>query len=186
MISEFLFPLLKDRLNNTDQQLNKSDFIRKGIFQYPEGFTKRLPFDLFMDSDGKVKHNFDFDSINTSGQSVYVSYRRGVDTNSGLEQGKAVRTLTKAMDIANALSGSSVNVVFLEPFYSLTNQTLETFYLLNKNFNLLSDLEGGSYFTTGQPFGSHTWVQDESVYKTSRTAVTNVYDYLQKDFKGFN
>src|SRR5699024_6284244 len=131
------FDEVTSQLNeNIKKQTISNDFFRLGKIKFPADFNRSLPFDLWRDRSGLIRHSLDKGSFLSKSQNVYVSRKDGNDIRGGLTKGDSVRSLSRAFEVANSLSGNVANIVFLDKFnaYLLSNpaQTEQTFSL-NKN-----------------------------------------------------
>lgn len=167
-------------LENTNQRLNLQSFARYGYLDQSY-FPFDLGFNLFRDLDGKINHDFSFDALKTGYPNVYISYRNGGDTNDGLTEGTAVKTIEQAMTIANSLEDNTVNIVFLEKIHQRTASLVTT---LSKNINFLSSQDGGTFISTSYSPEIYAWTLENGVYRTSRSATFTIFDTKFKDFRG--
>lgn len=183
---------IDDGLNSVNQQLAEITFfsqiakgsIRYGVIEFPPDFPKTLHFQLSRDRTGFISHNYDFSRLVPS-TNVYFS-RLGSDNNDGLTESTAVKTITKAMEIVNGLSNTTVNIIFMDklvPLYSFSPVSAST-VSLSKNINFISNLEKGSYFFSGYDPFTFTWTSEGNAYKTARSAVSYVIDYDSSDSYG--
>ena len=200
------YPVLRDRLNAMKSQIDEkaketelkslqqvtstkfsqSTFNRYGLLDSSE-LLFDLGFDLYRGTDGRILHNFPFHALTSGAPNVYIDRQRGLDGNDGLTKTTPVQYLKKALEIANARSESTVNIVFLEKivYYSVLEQGVSNNNItLTKNINLLSDHAEGSYIYSGNFPDGYSWTNDNGIYKTSRTATYQVFDSKFKDFRG--
>ncbi|MDF2724269.1 MAG: hypothetical protein K0Q59_3944 [Paenibacillus sp.] len=166
--------------------MKPTDFVEYGQLKLPDDFPKALPFDLFRDFDGKIKHNFDFEVVKNGYPNVYLNGVSGTDSHDGLSEATAVQTLAKAMAIADGLPADTVNVFFMEKFIPCTALTggASAAFTLSKNINLLSAQTGGTYITTAYRHTDYTWTKERQTYQTGCSSVYKVYDYKHKDLRG--
>lgn len=171
-------------LVNYANVVSRRDFVRYGKIMLPDIFPK-LPFDLHRDREGLIKHNFNFDSL-ISGTNLYVDDDQGNDTRDGLTTSTAVRTLQKALTIANGYGEVVINMMGFNGVSVLIEQgTAST----------------TSYMTTTcpkvtiQPYNKpYMWftrgdvrvvvAADQSTYKFSSSATKNVHDLKYPDYRG--
>ena len=163
-----------------------SSFKRYGIID-KSLLPFNLGFNLYRGTDGHITHDYVFEQHTQGAANIYVSRQYGLDSNDGLSKEKPVAYLKTALDMAHARPEKNVNIIFLEKmvYYNLyaSGSTSNT-YSISKNINLLSDYEDGSYIYTGNFPNNYTWSNDGGVYKTTRSAVVEVFDSKFKDFRG--
>lgn len=175
-----------DGLSDIKKLQQLSSFNRYGVLD-----KSLLPFDLgfslYRGTDGRITHDYVFSQHTQGAVNIYVNRQYGLDSNDGLTKEKPVAYLKTALDIAHARPENKVNIVFLEKivYYNLYESgSSNNIYNINKNINLLSDHSDGSYIYTGNFPNNYTWSNDGGVYKTTRSAVVEVFDSKFKDFRG--
>ena len=161
------------------------NFTKYGKIKFPTDFTKNLPFELFLDRNGNITHDFNFSTLSYENK-VYVDSINGLETNDGLTENTPVDYLSKAFEIANGLSGD-VEIVILSKLFStqkIQYRVNSHLIPLEKNITISSAHEDGSYIFTGADSDSYTWTPTEGVYRVGRSAVEQVIDYKFKDVLG--
>ncbi|UBH14166.1 hypothetical protein [Macrococcus armenti] len=190
-------PSLDIELNRIEEKAEKelsalkkyqllSSFKRYGIID-KSLLPFNLGFNLYRGTDGRITHDYVFSQHTQGAVNIYVNRQYGLDSNDGLSKDKPVAYLKTALDIAHTRPENKVNIVFLEKmvYYNLYESgSSNNTYNISKNINLLSDHEDGSYIYTGNFPNNYTWINDAGVYKTTRSAVAEVFDSKFKDFRG--
>ena len=195
-------PTLSDRLDKEHQNVTAqlahealkrtiaNDFIEYGkidIFKYAPDFPKTLPFELYRDFDGKIKHTFDFDKKLKYDTKIYLDYNNGAGANDGLTESTPVKILSDALTKAEGLAADSVEIVLMNKWLVSnlsTQEPITQMFNINKNITLSSIHEGGTFITSGNHGGVYSWTSDNGAYSTKRSRVEYVADYKFKDFKG--
>lgn len=189
-------PRLNDltaQLQQTEQNLNAqlaqtenwlklfNDFTRYGKVKLFGPFD-RLPFELHRGFDGKITHNFKIESLTSGYKNVYVSGSiNSANTYDGLTEESPVRTLRRALEVADALSEGTVNIVYMDNVigHAITLPDDKTFHL-NKNINIMS--KQGTLIHTGNLNRNYVWEKIDNVYRVTRSSVRKVVDSKNKNF----
>lgn len=188
VIARSNFSSLNDRLNTfaskqADKLSKLNGYIDYGIITPPSDLAKTLPFTIFRDVDGKIKHDFNIDSLRAS-ESIYVNERTGNDTTkTGLTADSPVRTLAKAFEIGEAGSASAYNIVIQSKIMS-RNYSSWTNTLTKKYFVAPDSSLDRVYFSNSEYYTAINWTADGTAYKCTRSAALNVVDTKFKDLYG--
>src|SRR5699024_637336 len=76
------FDEVTSQLAQTERMVKiNSNFTRYGKLKFPVGFNKNLPFDLYRDFDGMIKHTFDINTLKAVTSNVYLKRQGGDDSN---------------------------------------------------------------------------------------------------------
>lgn len=139
--TSFTYNNLKTRLDDEHEKTNtqlseiKQELVsplRYGKLLLPTDFPK-IEFDFYRDSDGVIKHNFNFNNYK-KGVKLYVS-ENGHDSNDG-GKNRPFRTLTKA--ITNAMSRSETDfVIYVDVKIFKREESSFTSEIVNKNISIV-------------------------------------------------
>lgn len=160
--------------------LNLLSFIRYGEIELPTDFYNNINFSIYRDLDGKIKHNFNIDEIIKGWRVLYLS-EDGNDSNNGDTAELPKKTLDSVLTKINAISETNIIIKILSNQLTRNNSNVSTTNkIVNKNIAIISDNECyiGSIET------SLGWAKTGNCYYTTRSAVTGVYDKLNKMFDG--
>ena len=174
--------------NKADKtEVNLRDFARYGYIDLAkyvaEGFAHNINFKLYRDTDGKIKHNFNIDSLTSGWLTIYVAGLSGSDTNNGLTDTTQLSTLQKAFEIAEARVETNIIIKITTSILTRTRSALQIStnnQILTKNYAIISDTE--AYI--GSIESQLTWSANGACYQASRTGVAYVYDKLNKNWDG--
>lgn len=85
-----------------------------GVLKLPSDFPT-LPFGIYRDVDGLIKHDFDFDKFNQNiTRTYYISKSTGLDSNNGTSESTPLKTIEGVFWKMGSTTGQNVLVVFLE------------------------------------------------------------------------
>ena len=160
-----------------------------GEITFPSDFPLTLPFTLYRDFDGKMKHNFNFANIEVNPtKTIYVNSTSGNDTSGDGTVGLPYSTINKALTIAEAAVETKILVNVTGLFYEGDICRSASYSFTNKTIILKSAIENtrilasSAFKNTGI-----TWVADGGAYKGTRSNIEksyNVVDLSNKDFYG--
>lgn len=174
------------QISNLSNDVKRTDFIRRGKVKLPPSVKKTLPFELYRDYDLLVKHTFNISS-KIQGTSVYVNSDTGNDTKDGLSEANAVKTLEKAMTIANAQASNDIVIRILSRVLSRNDMAniIGVSYALTKNISIVAQNEfNEAYLSSAERYTDLAWTADGTAYKANRTVTTEVVDISNKDYRG--
>lgn len=187
------FTVLNERLNNIESlnDYNKdligiSSFAKKGLIVYPADFKKVLPFQLFIDEQGNIKHDFSFSNLfSQSTKTIYWDWVNGVTTYDGLTAGQPTKRFDKVVEAINSISAETVTVEIANSIVPYTEFNNVFGATLNKNV-ILKPKSGidNVTITSARDTTTFSWSKTGNVYKTARSSVVGVIDAKIKDFKG--
>lgn len=179
------FNNLNERLGEIENTFSKEKIIT-GDFEYkslnfPTEFPKeKLPFNIYRDKNGIIQHDFNVNNLIT-GTELFINADNGNDNNDGLSEDKAVRSLLKAIELANALSTDVIISITSEivnrKYYAQGDITL-------KNNTVIRAKNNANEVLTGSIENTLTWTEDGNAFKTNRSAVKNVLDNNVRDKHG--
>ncbi|MGX7377289.1 phage baseplate upper protein [Carnobacterium maltaromaticum] len=159
------------------------DFDRTGM-EMPSAFPlQKLPFNLYRDTVGTVRHDFKIENELVGGLNLYVDTAKN-DTNDGLTVSTAVRTIAKAIAVGAASSSDKIiinliNTVFYKDLsFTFADQTLTKDYVIKPH------IEGNRALMTGSDNISANWTTEDTIYKVSSNGVIDVFDTHVVDENG--
>ena len=184
---------LGQRLDETTAQneIKTLSYTKYGDLWFPPGYRSiirsKIHFNLFRDFDGLVKHDYDFDQQINRYTKIYLRKHDSSNANDGLTPQTPLTTLEPAVNKAIDLD-EPVSFIFMDKFAEYSANELQQFGRLSKDYNLSSSNEKGSIFGAGVR-SSFNWQRDGELFKTSRSATIEVFDYNKRkangDLKGF-
>lgn len=188
--------LLYQRLDSSDQEMAEKarelentrlltlSYTKFGSVWLPPDYVdfiiSTLPFNLFRDFTGRIKHDFNFEK-QMHGTKIYIRKFDSDNQNDGLSPQNPVITMQRAVEIANSISGV-VTFVFMDQFNEAGPTEWAEFENLNKNYNMTSSNENGTFF--GSVRTNFNWTSDGALFKADRSSAVDVMDYNYKDVKG--
>lgn len=164
---------------NVTEQSKKTDE-RPGVIPPPAKFPwKNPPIMIKKDIFGRYNVNFDIEKfVPAVGKAYYVDANTGIDTNDGLTSATAFKSFSKALQQADA------KIIYVAPgVYDRNRGWIKTNPA--SNTLVIKPLYKGDII-----FGTHqdglTWTAEgtDKVYKTARSATSNIYDSLDLDEYG--
>ena len=185
--------------SSLEEKANKIEFkervgmVRYGEINMPDGFPS-LPFKIWRDFDGLIKHNFDFNQFKNYTNVFYVKEDTGLESNDGLTTSTPVHSLRKAIELAQALPNNSKAIIKimtpdsgLDPHinskWGLPNVYPTTIML--KDISIVPNEEGKRIILSTAL--DLTWEKESTLtysYKATASNTTNVYDRRLKDHNG--
>ena len=185
--------------SSLEEKANKIEFkervgmVRYGEINMPDGFPS-LPFKIWRDFDGLIKHNFDFNQFKNYTNVFYVKEDTGLESNDGLTTSTPVHSLRKAIELAQALPNNSKAIIKimtpdsgLDPHinskWGLPNAYPTTIML--KDISIVPNEEGKRIILSTAL--DLTWEKESTLtysYKATASNTTNVYDRRLKDHNG--
>lgn len=166
--SDELADALAEKANQRD--LSLLSYEKYGEIVFPDDFRHDLDFKIWRDTDGKVKHNFEFDNRFTGYSTFYVS-EAGSDAKDGLTPSTAWQTLTHTFATIEANVNINSAKIIVVDILSRNTSTLKT--TITKNYLIDADTE--KYI--GGYEGGLTWtLHSEGVYKATEHVPEMVFD----------
>ena len=157
----------------------KKGYMSYGEFALPNDFPS-LPFSIYRDRDGLVKHNFDF---KRTGTAVYCNMNGGSDTTGDGSELKPYRSIKKALQAIEAMPNGNY-IIKCKSERQDRSESPGAFTLTGKTVSIIPDNPSNSIFITNHSTGL-TWTQDGTgTWKTTRSAVYDVFDLRNKDVYG--
>lgn len=157
--------------------LNSS--IPYGEIELPSDFPK-LPFTLFRDRDGLMKHNYDLTQFNTGDVTIYIDSTKN-DNNDGLTAATAVYSLKKALEIAVARVEVNIVIKFITDHVVLRSSLpVAGFTITNKRITIMPNDAGKTYYIGTAEVATWT-LESGNTYKTSRTNCTGIADFTPQN-----
>lgn len=165
--------------------LNSS--IPYGEIELPSDFPKP-PFGLYRDRDGLIKHNYNLAQYDTGDVTIYVNNDTGVDTNDGLSEGAAIKTLTKAIDNAIASAGTQIVIKVMGSYLFDRFEIPTTVRNISNKRVTITTLNPNDIYYVGCAEGlTYTLESGKTyTYKAARTNVSGVADFTSANRDVFN
>lgn len=161
-----------DISDEVNVKLNLRNYVRYGRIELPSDFFHNINFLLYRDIDGKIKHNFNSSTI-TSGYSIFYVSETGSNSNNGLTEGTAWKSLNYAIDTIEANAAVlSAKIIVTSNFLSRSNSQINS-KTLNKDY-CIEAKTGAAILATSE--ASLTWTLDGGSYKSARSTVGEVFD----------
>ncbi|OCS82284.1 hypothetical protein [Caryophanon tenue] len=162
-----------------------NDFIRYGKIAPSRdfvGWRHTLPFELYRDSLGIIRHTFDIDSkINTIETKWYLSYLTGANTTADGSVNKPFRDINFLLEQAALQNMTELNVVLLDAInpQNMIPLTVDVSFL--RKFALTTP---HSFSWIGKSLLTSTAIQDVVAYKLDVDKVAAVVDLYHTDYRG--
>lgn len=164
-----------------------SQFVRYGKIKLPSDFPKVLPFDLYRDHDGIVKHTLNLDNFELGAGHIHLKAYAGADSNDGLTEAKPVRLLSDAIAKANALPQETVILHLYDDSIDHSRSGGTYNYTLQKNLIIKSHAPSGrTAFFSGYRMNTQTWTKEDDVYYGAAVpySLGIAFDGKFKDYRG--
>lgn len=194
---------LPNRLDKFGAQINSLDAeadLRNGAISYglltlPTDFPHSLPFNLYRDFDGRIKHDYDMTALfeTTADQTLYCDSILGNNTTGDGSESTPYRSLLKCLQIIGASANTTFiikvkNNVTRDQAHS-SSQLTTPLNLQGKKIHIIPNSNTRLFIGNVQTSGSESneplvWTADGTAYKITRTNCYNVFDYANKDIYG--
>jgi hypothetical protein len=169
------------------QNMNIRDYRGFGEIKLPSDFVPKLPFSLFRDFDGIIKHNYNLSQFETDvTQTIHCSSLSGSDGSGTGAEATPYATLKKALQVAVA---STETKILIKVEGNMLKDTTPDLTITGKTIAIVPKSSGKIFVSCAvnneRPFGQTvTWTADENIYTCARTNCNNVVDLTQRDVYG--
>lgn len=174
--------LKQDILELKKNEIVVGDFDRTGM-EMPSDFpVKKLPFSLYRNPNGTIRHDFKIEN-ELSGLNLYVDTSKS-DGNDGLTPGNAVRTVSKAIALGATKNEDKIVINLVNTiFYKDLSLTFPD-QIITKDYVIKPHIEGDRALFTGADNVSSNWTTEDTIYKVSSNGVIDVFDTHVVDENG--
>lgn len=166
--------LKQDILELEKNEIVVGDFDRTGM-EMPSDFpVKKLPFSLYRNPNGTIRHDFKIEN-ELSGLNLYVDTSKS-DGNDGLTPGNAVRTVSKAIALGATKSEDKIIINLVNTIFYKDLSLAFPDQILTKDFVIKPHVEGNRALFTGADNVSANWTAEDTIYKVNSNGVIDVFD----------
>lgn len=112
---------IEDSINNLKYKVNYVDkrnlALNFGKIDLPTDFNKNEDFEIYRDSDGSIKTTYRLENFFNIEKTIYLS-EQGRDSNDGLTKATSLRTLSKAIEVAQSQNENYISINILNECFS--------------------------------------------------------------------
>lgn len=178
---------LADKAKQLDVNL-KGASLHYGEITIPDDFAK-VPFNLWRDRDGLIKHDYDLEQYDVGNITVYVNDSASNDSRDGLSEENAVRSIWKALEIAESRPEQNIVIKIMDGGFFTRERSFGVTELnfVNKRITISTfDKTKKFYIGSGDVL---VWSKTEgrtNVYQASRSNASGILDLskLNQDYNG--
>lgn len=155
------------------------------VYRKPVDFKPTLPCDFFLNTDGTITHNMNFDKYKTGATQIFVDNDAGNDTTGTGETATPYKSLKKACDVVVAAEAGTYVILVRNTSPFMRDSGIPNNVVLTDKVVYIVPETDGNRIINAMGETTLTWIEDETgTWKAPRTGVYSVFDFRDKNSDG--